>query len=202
MRNIERKVALRDRAATEALVKSAGAEFQWTKHQRDTFFRVQRGWLKLREQEGSGAELIAYQRSEEHSGPRPSDYELLPVVEPERWIALLSRACPVEIVVEKWRSLWTWRHTRIHLDRVDGLGDFLELETVLDEDGGFGEEEGRAEIAHLSSMLDLSRETGLRVPYRTLLLDRRLSPMEREMVLESIRDRPKDEPEREGSAEQ
>ena len=37
---------------------------------------------------------------------------------------------PIEAVVRKERTLWMWRHTRIHLDRVDGLGDFLELETV------------------------------------------------------------------------
>ena len=71
-----------------------------------------------------------------------------------------------EAVVEKERSLWLWRHTRVHLDRVEGLGDHIELETVLD---GLDEAAGRAESEQLIAALELDPSRFLAVPYKVLL---------------------------------
>ncbi len=143
-----------------------GADETWTRRQRDTFFAVPKGWLKLREQAGDAPELIAYTRPRDHGGPRASDYERMPLEDASRWLALLGRALEREVVVEKERTLWLWRHTRVHLDRVEGLGEYLELETVLD---GIDAAQGHAETDEAIAALALDRATFLAVPYRDLL---------------------------------
>jgi adenylate cyclase class IV len=112
--------------------------------QDDTFFAVPQGRLKLRVFGDGTGELIHYQRSDAE-GPRLSDYVIAPVPEPESLRELLSRACGQLGRVRKQRILVLVGATRVHLDRVDGLGDFLELEVVLQP--GQNEADGRA-IAH------------------------------------------------------
>ena len=131
----------------------------------DTFYAVPRGWLKLREAEDPDAELISYERAE-RAGVLTSEYHRQPCPDVEGWRALLGHVLEAEAVVRKQRTLLLWQHTRIHLDRVEGLGDFVELETVVD---GISEEEGRAESLAVRHALELDPATFLSVPYRALL---------------------------------
>jgi len=167
--NIEVKCPLADREAVEDRLRALGAGWHWTDRQTDTFFAVPTGWLKLREPAGGFAELISYRRSTEDSGPRRSEYDVVPVDDPGLVKRLLSRVLPVDGVVEKTRTLWFHGHTRIHLDRVENLGEFLELETVVDD---ISPEEARAEADRLIEALELPREEFLAVPYRDLLRNR------------------------------
>jgi predicted adenylyl cyclase CyaB len=68
--------------------------------------------------------------------------------------------------VEKTRRLLLWRHTRIHLDRVEGLGSFLELETVVQ---GISREAAEAETRELIGILGLDPQAFLDRPYLELL---------------------------------
>ncbi|OGB04328.1 MAG: adenylate cyclase [Burkholderiales bacterium RIFCSPHIGHO2_12_FULL_69_20] len=113
-------------------------------HQDDTFFAVPHGRLKLRVFGDGSGELIHYVRTDV-LGPKLSDYVLAPVPEPESLREALTRACGLLGRVRKARILVLVGPTRIHLDRVDGLGDFLELEVTLAD--GQTEAEGTA-IAH------------------------------------------------------
>jgi adenylate cyclase class IV len=70
-------------------------------------------------------------------------------------LAVLSAALGVRSRVAKERHLLLYRHTRIHLDSVDGLGEFVELETVLN---GLSEKEGRAESEEVRRALGLRDE--------------------------------------------
>ncbi len=168
MQNIEIKTPLQDRAEVESRLATMGAQEVWRKRQRDTFFAVSHGWLKLREESGSPAQLIAYRRSTEESGPRASDYELLELSDADAGRKLLGRALDQEVVVAKERTLWMFRHTRIHLDRVEDLGEFLELETVIREQTV---DEARRETDHVIDSLGLRPEEFLARPYRDALLD-------------------------------
>ncbi len=98
--------------------------------QDDTFFTCVTGRLKLRVFESGSGELIAYARTDA-SGPRTSDYSIAPVGDPDALRATLSRALGASGRVIKQRTLLMAGRTRLHLDRVEGLGDFLELEVVL-----------------------------------------------------------------------
>jgi len=112
--------------------------------QDDTFFAVPQGRLKLRVFGDGSGELIHYLRGDD-DGPKLSDYVISPVPEPESLREALTRACGQLGRVRKQRILVLVGATRVHLDRVEGLGDFLELEVVLQP--GQNEADGQA-IAH------------------------------------------------------
>ena len=113
-------------------------------HQDDTFFAVPHGRLKLRVFSNGAGELIHYHRPDA-AGPKLSDYVLVPVADPDSLREALVRACGLVGRVRKHRILALVGPTRIHLDQVEGLGDFLELEVTLHN--GMSEVEGTA-IAH------------------------------------------------------
>lgn len=100
--------------------------------QDDTFFACARGRLKLRAFADGRGELIAYERPDV-TGPKTSDYSITPVTDPDALRATLARALGVSGRVVKQRTLLLVGRTRVHLDRVEGLGEFLELEVVLRE---------------------------------------------------------------------
>ena len=97
----------------------------------DTYFRTRAGRLKLRESSLSGGELIPYLRPDA-GGARRSDYRVIPVDDPPGVKALLTELLGVHRVVVKQREIFLAGNVRIHLDRVEGLGTFLELEAVFD----------------------------------------------------------------------
>ena len=100
-------------------------------HQVDTYFRTVRGRLKLRESSLSGAQLVPYLRPDV-GGARRSDYRVLPVQDAASLRELLATILGVHRVVRKEREIFLYRNVRIHLDRVEGLGSFVELEAVYD----------------------------------------------------------------------
>ncbi|KAG9489737.1 hypothetical protein GDO78_005595 [Eleutherodactylus coqui] len=98
--------------------------------QRDVFFNTTKGRLKLRDfQDGSG-QLIYYERPD-LLGPKLSNYSLSNTADPHGLEAVLTQALGVRGKVVKERFLFLVGQTRIHLDRVKDLGDFVELEVVL-----------------------------------------------------------------------
>jgi predicted adenylyl cyclase CyaB len=133
MRNIEIKARVKDMEDAEKTALTIADRRPPTRlSQTDTYFNVRRGRLKLREHTKGdpGSELIYYMRSDE-PGPRPSDYWIVEVRNPTELKELLSNALGVKAVVKKERTLFLFRNVRIHLDRVEGLGTFLEFEEVL-----------------------------------------------------------------------
>lgn len=121
--------------------------------QEDIFFRTENGRLKLRILSPALGFLIYYQRPD-HEGPKRSNYHLAETQDPENLRIALTHALGVRGVVKKTRFLYWHGQTRIHVDEVEGLGHFMELEVVLRE--GQGDDEGRA-IAE-----DLMRKLGIR----------------------------------------
>jgi homotetrameric cytidine deaminase len=133
-RNVELKA--RDPRPERSLERcvALGAEDRGELRQRDTYFAAARGRLKLREQAPGGAELIAYERPDAVHA-RESRYRIAPVADGEA-AALreaLDAALGTVVVVDKRRHVFLWEGVRIHLDRVDGLGEFVELEGVAAE---------------------------------------------------------------------
>jgi homotetrameric cytidine deaminase len=151
-RNVELKAHDPDPAGTLARALAAGAEDRGLLRQRDTYFAVARGRLKLREEEPGGATLIAYDRPDTAS-ERVSSYRLVPVPDPEPLRDALAVSAGVRIVVVKRRHLLLWETVRIHLDEVRGLGSFLELEAVATPGSDLRRE--REQVAQLREVLDI-----------------------------------------------
>src|SRR5687767_6164013 len=101
-------------------------------NQVDTYFHVPAGRLKLREINNASAELIFYDRPDAPD-VRISRYHIAPVADAAAMRALLAAALGVRAVVRKRRELLWYANVRIHLDAVENLGDFVELEAVLSE---------------------------------------------------------------------
>jgi homotetrameric cytidine deaminase len=130
-RNLEIKARDADpRRSLEAAL-ALGADDQGELTQRDTYFAGARGRLKLRQQTPGEAELIQYRRPDE-SGPRVSEFRLVPVSDSGALEQALDGALGTLVVVEKRRRLLLWEGVRIHLDDVAGLGAYLELEAPED----------------------------------------------------------------------
>jgi predicted adenylyl cyclase CyaB len=132
-RNVEIKAQVADIDAM--LAKAAGLADQGPIEisQDDTFFRCPSGRLKLRAFSKHEGELIFYRRADQQ-GPRESFYLRSPTSAPDALRQSLSLAYGEAGRIRKQRTLFLAGRTRIHLDRVEGLGSFLELEVVLADD--------------------------------------------------------------------
>lgn len=134
--------------------------------QDDSFFAAPHGRLKLRRFADGSAELIHYHRPDTGQA-KASDYVRVPVPDPDALAEALARACGLLGRVRKRRWLLLAGATRIHLDRVEGLGDFMELEVVLRE--GQGDAEGAAVAEALMAELGLAGAPRLAGAYLDLL---------------------------------
>lgn len=122
--------------------------------QDDTFFRCDTGRLKLRVFSAESGELIFYRRANQH-GPKESFYVRSPTSAPATLRDALSMAYGQVGRVRKHRTLFLVGRTRVHLDRVEGLGHFLELEVVLAD--GEPAEAGSREAEALMQRLGVER---------------------------------------------
>jgi len=120
--------------------------------QEDVFFACSCGRLKLRFLAADEGELIFYQRAEQ-PGPKESFYHIARTCTPAALHKILAQVLAETGRVRKHRTLFLRGATRIHLDRVEGLGDFLELEVVLTEDQPA--EQGAAIAAELMELLGI-----------------------------------------------
>lgn len=133
MRNVEIKARVGDLAEVEARARGIATEGPTDIAQDDTFFTCATGRLKLREFSPARGELIFYSRPDE-AGPKVSDYWITRTDTPAEMRETLARALGIVGRVRKQRRLYLVDRTRIHLDNVEGLGSFVELEVVLAED--------------------------------------------------------------------
>ena len=166
MRNLEIKIPVRDfhrilRRVTRVLGRPPARV-----DQRDTFFHVPRGRLKLRETTSGNHELIYYLRPDQEGG-RVSCYETATVAEPAPLKRLLAQALGVRGVVCKRRFIGLLPGVRIHLDEVQNLGTFLEIEIQLAD--GETAAEARPRLEALLAQLGVEEEQGIAPAYIDLL---------------------------------
>ena len=149
-RNVEWKARARDLVAIEHRAAQLATAGPLDLEQDDTFFACPAGRLKLREFPQARGELIFYQRADA-GGPKLSSYVLAPTPAPAALREALGRAYGVIGRVRKRRRVYFVGRTRVHLDRVEGLGDFVEIEVVLAAEDRV--EDGEAEARELMHAL-------------------------------------------------
>lgn len=166
--NIEIKAVCRHPDAVKRYLERQGARFVGEDRQRDTYFRVPNGRLKLREGSIEYA-LIHYDRPDQDA-PKASHVTLY---EPERGSTLkelLTRALGILVVVDKRRAIYFIDNVKFHLDHVDGFGSFVEVEAI-DEDGTIGEERLREQCDHYRRELSIAPDDLVARSYSDLLLE-------------------------------
>ena len=136
--------------------------------QLDTFYITPRGRLKLRVLAPDYCELIQYSRADD-SAAKTSTYDIVRSDDPASFSRILESALPIRGVITKRRHLYLIGQTRIHLDEVEGLGTFMELEVVLSR--GQTSEYGAAIANDLMEKLGISPEHLISGAYIDLLED-------------------------------
>jgi predicted adenylyl cyclase CyaB len=157
-RNIEIKAILRNRDAVLAAVAKRCEQAPEMILQHDFFFRGDEGRLKLRIFDRERGELIRYERKDV-AGPRGSQYQIARTSDPEILLDILTRTVGRLGEVKKTRILYHTGQTRVHIDSVEGLGDFLELEVVLRPDQT--DSEGERIVESLLREFGISRRVSL-----------------------------------------
>jgi len=151
-RNIEIKAKVNNSNHLRLLTEKIADTSTQLIFQEDTFFYSPSGRLKLRIFDPNRGELIYYQRSDQ-VGPKESNYMISTTTEPHSLKEVLTSAYGVRGVIRKQRELYTVGQTRIHLDRVEGLGEFLELEFVM--------QIGQTDIEGIETLEDLMGKLGI-----------------------------------------
>lgn len=168
MKNLEAKFHIADLARAESQANAIGYTRRAILNQRDTFFRVPKGKLKLREEDDRAA-LIFYRRID--SGTLMlSNYEIAQIPDPATTRHILDAALGTLATVEKTRILLTRDHIRLHLDRVASLGDFGEIEAVITD--GDDPERSRAAVDELLATLEIIPADLIDVSYFEMLARR------------------------------
>ena len=165
-RNIEIKARIDTLEAMAQKVAAIATEGPIEIAQDDTFFWCQSGRLKLRVFTGDSGELIFYRRANQH-GPKESFYLRSPTSAPDALRESLSLAYGQVGRIRKQRTLFLVGRARVHLDRVEGLGDFLEIEVVLID--GEPPEVGVREVQELMEKFGIKRSQLIKCAYIDLL---------------------------------
>jgi predicted adenylyl cyclase CyaB len=165
-RNVEIKARI---SSVEALVPRVAAladQGPIEIEQDDTFFVCERGRIKLRALSATEGQLIFYRRANE-AGPKESRFVISPTASPDSLRDALALAYGSAGRVRKHRTLYLVGRTRVHLDRVESLGHFLELEVVLAE--GESPDAGVKEARALMTALGLGDDQLIDGAYVDLL---------------------------------
>ncbi|KAF7700139.1 hypothetical protein HF521_003097 [Silurus meridionalis] len=165
--NVEIKAWLRDLGHVTERARELSASDGTVIRQHDTFFRTSKaGRLKLRDFLNGSGQLIFYER-EDMSGPKVSNYSITHTDDPQGLTKVLSEALGQVGQVKKERRLYMVGQTRVHVDSVEGLGDFMELEVVMRENQST--EEGVAIAHQLMQDLGVKKEDLIEGAYMDLL---------------------------------
>jgi predicted adenylyl cyclase CyaB len=163
--NIEIKIKIPSFKKYENVLKSRGLKQEELLNQKDIYYETKKGLLKLRIENGRNS-LIKYLRDEK-SKTRVSNYDVLMISDNsgERFFGDIFKK---KAVVEKKRILYLYKNTRIHLDKIRTLGNFIELESVIVKDKKSAIEEFNKVI----KLLELERKNQIRKSNLDLILEK------------------------------
>lgn len=165
--NVEIKARSQNPAEIHALLAAQQAEFLGTDKQTDTYFKVDKGRLKLRQGNIENA-LIHYFRNNQ-AGPKRSDVSLYKTESGAELKDVLQQALPVLAVVTKRRSIYFIENVKFHVDEVENLGSFVEIEAI-DRDGDIGEEKLREQCQYYLDLFKIKGEDLIEVSYSDMMI--------------------------------
>ncbi|MHA2298692.1 MAG: class IV adenylate cyclase [Candidatus Hodarchaeales archaeon] len=169
--NIEFKARYKNTEEIRLILKSKNANYKGKDHQIDTYFNTDRGRLKLREGNIETA-LIRYERKNQE-GPKQSDvilYHPVPTnVKPLKEI--LIKTLGIMVIVDKEREIYFIENVKFHIDSVNELGSFIEVEAI-DKDGSIGVQALQEQCSYYLNLFNIKDSDLISHSYSDLLLDR------------------------------
>ncbi len=165
--NIEIKAKSEQNDKIRSILKEQNADFKGTDHQIDTYFKVAHGRLKLRQ--GNIENSLIFYKRENSRQPKESDVSLYRTKEINELKEVLKNALSELVTVDKQREIYFIGNVKFHLDKVKGLGEFVEIEAI-----GNSEEERESLLAQCKyylKLFNLKDEDLVSVSYSDLLLE-------------------------------
>jgi adenylate cyclase, class 2 len=166
--NIEIKARCNNQDAIRNILKTGNADFKGTDRQIDTYFKVNSGRLKLREGSIENA-LIHYNREDKYDA-KESDVILYQNSKNSLLKELLTRALGLLVTVDKEREIYFIGNVKFHLDKVTGLGEFVEIEAI--GNGNADMENLMSQCKFYLNLFGISKDDLIPVSYSDLLLER------------------------------
>lgn len=166
--NLELKALYPSAAHAARIARQLHARFVGTLRQKDIYFRVSTGRLKLREINGKKFELIAYHRPNARSS-RYSHFQVYPLTSPNPLKRALTSLFGILAVVSKTRRLYHYKNARIHIDTVRGLGTFVEFEVLVTR----GKRQARRLMSTLIEEFFIPQHSIIGLSYSDILLKKK-----------------------------
>ncbi|HEY9700963.1 MAG TPA: class IV adenylate cyclase [Allocoleopsis sp.] len=165
--NVEFKARCNQLDRVRFILESLGAYYKGRDHQVDVYFNVQNGRLKLRKGTIEN-NLIGYER-EDTCSSKQSNVRLIKTEPNSSLEEILTCALGVKIVVDKQRDIYFIGNVKFHLDQVQGLGTFVEVEAI-DKDGDIGRERLQAQCNHYQELLEVADSDLIAISYSDMFL--------------------------------
>lgn len=166
MLNVEIKAKCSNPDKVRDILNAEGADYKGLDRQTDTYFHCDNGRLKLREGNIENA-LIFYKR-ENHSGPKVSEVTISKVANDHHIKDVLAQAYGIFIEVKKDREIYFLDNIKFHIDHIEDLGDFVEIEAI-DSTGQLEKEELEEQCKHFLNLFGITPEDLLTHSYSDLL---------------------------------
>lgn len=164
--NIEIKARCTEPQHIRRVLQQHNARFVGTDTQIDTYFKVPAGRLKLRQ--GTIENALIYYRRLDQSGPKQADVWLYPCPNGPAMKELLTAALGLRVEVIKRREIYFIENIKFHIDQVEGLGNFVEIEAI-DSDLSIGTEKLRAQCQMFLDLFGIRRDDLLERSYSDML---------------------------------
>ena len=165
--NIEIKCRYKDLKQVRNILKHKGAVLCGRGRQIDTYYKVPKGRLKIRKCKFEN-NLIYYER-EDLTGPKHSRVMIVDLEKNPEIEEIIKKLFDVLIVVDKQRELYSISNLRFHIDKVKGLGNFVEIE-VVDKTGDVGLRKLNSQCNHYMKLLKIDKSDLIDSGYSDLLL--------------------------------
>ena len=164
--NVEIKAKCLNPDKVRDILNAEGADYKGLDKQTDTYFHCDNGRLKLREGNIENA-LIFYQRDNK-AGPKVSNVSISKIASDHQTKEVLTKAYGVFIEVKKDREIYFIDNIKFHIDHIQDLGDFVEIEAI-DTTGQLEKEELEQQCKHFLDLFDVKPEDLITHSYSDLL---------------------------------
>jgi len=149
------------------ILKSQNAEFKGKDNQIDTYFKIPKGRLKLR-QGTIENDLIHYERDNQE-GPKQSNITLYKISKGNSLKDILIKSLDILVVVDKQREIYFIKNVKFHIDQVKNLGSFIEIEAI-DKDGTIDKKDLLKQCKYYINLLKIKDQDLVSGSYSDLLL--------------------------------
>lgn len=164
--NIELKAYCKDKEKIRKILLSNGAKYIGTDQQTDTYFNSKSGRLKLRE--GNIENKLMHYIREDKKNSKKNTLTFYQTTANSSLKEILQKTMGTKSIVTKTREIFLIENVKFHIDTVNGLGDFIEIEAT-DADTSIPSEKLQEQCNHYIKILEINAKDLISESYSDLL---------------------------------